>query len=241
MSGPLYFVTPAWGRYEIVAICLEQRQRVITELESQGIEAKCVVIADDDNLDIARSLGFETVERDNKMVGRKFNDGMEFAGKNGAEWIVPIGSDSWIDPRYFLNPTRTVLTRTSEAYCSVTKDVLAELWVSPQRLAHSAGPYVFHRSLLEKSGFRPSEENSVMVDTSTISGIENSGGRIRWRPFTIHPFQYVGFRVAPMMTTHYSLVRRWGRAQHDPWEILGRHYPADLVQRAKEVMQHEPG
>jgi len=237
----IYFVTPAWKRYEIVAICLEQRQRVITELASQGIEARCVVIADDENLDIARSFGFDTVERDNEMVGRKFNDGMEFAGKHGAEWIVPIGSDSWIDPRYFLNPTRTVLTRTSEAYCSVTKDVLAELWVSPQRLAHSAGPYVFHRSLLEKSGFRPSEENSVMVDTSTISGIENSGGRIRWRPFTIHPFQYVGFRVTPMMTTHYSLVRRCVRAKHDPWEILGRHYPADLVQRAKEVMQNEPG
>jgi hypothetical protein len=234
----IYFVTPAWQRYEMTAICLEQRQRVIAELASHGMEARQVVIADDENLDIARSLDCDTVERDNEMVGRKFNDGMEYAGKHGAEWIVPIGSDSWIDPGYFLNPTRPRHTRTSEAYCSVTRDSLAELWVSPQRLAHSAGPYVFHRSLLEPAGFRPSAEDSRMVDTSTISGIERHTP-VRWRPFTLHPFQYVGFRVAPMMTAHASLVRRWGRAEHEPWSTLARFYPTDLVDRARAVMEEQ--
>ncbi len=234
----LWFVTPAWQRYEMTAICLEQRQRVIETLAKAGIEAHQVVIADDENLDIARSLGCHTFERDNEMVGRKFNDGMEYAGKQGAEWIVPIGSDSWIDPAYFLNPTRPRHTRTSEAYCSVTKDTLAELWVSPNRLAHSAGPYVFHRNLLAPSGFRPSAEDSRMVDTSTISGIERSVDHpVRWRPYTLHPFQYVGFRVPPMMTAHASLVRRWFKSDHEPWSTLARFYPSDLVDRARKVME----
>lgn len=233
----LWFVTPAWQRYEMTAICLEQRQRVIAELLSHGIEAYQVVVADDENLDIARSLGCHTFERDNQMVGRKFNDGMEYAGKQGAEWIVPIGSDSWIDPAYFLNPTRPRYTRTSEAYCSVTKDTLAELWVSPRRLAHSAGPYVFHRTMLAPAGFRPSAEDSRMVDTSTISGIEQAGRPVRWRPYTVHPFQYVGFRVPPMMTAHASLMRRWGKAEHEPWSTLARFYPTDLVDRARIVME----
>lgn len=238
----LWFVTPAWQRYEIVAICLEQRQRVITELATHGIEARCVVIADDDNLDIARGFGFDIVERDNAMVGRKFNDGMEYAGKHGAQWIVPIGSDSWIDPAYFLNLDGPRLTRTSEAYCTVTADTLAELRVSPHRPDYSAGPFVFHRRLLKTSGFRPSDEDSVMVDTSILKGIRRHthtrrGLRIRWDLNTVHPFQYVGFRVAPMMTSHEYLVGRWLKAEHEPWTTLARHYPADLVKRAQKAMQ----
>ena len=233
----LWFVTPAWQRYEMTAICLEQRQRVIAELGEHGIEAHQVVIADDENLDIARSLGCATVERDNDMVGRKFNDGMEYAGKEGAEWIVPIGSDSWIATDYFLDLEAPRYTRTSEAYCSVRSDVLAELWVSPDRLEHSAGPYVFHRDLLEPVGFRPSAEGSVMVDTSTIRGIERRR-RIRWRPYTVHPFQYIGFRVSPMMTSHNRLVRRWGVRKHDPWTTLRRYYPPDLVERARQAMRN---
>lgn len=234
----LWFVTPAWKRYEIVALCLEQRARVIAELADHGIEAHQVVIADDENLDIARSLGCATVERDNAMVGRKFNDGMEYAGQHGAEWIVPIGSDSWIATDYFLNPTLPRYTRTSAAYCTVTRGTLARLWVSPRQLGHSAGPYVFHRKLLEPTGFRPSTEDSVMVDTDTIAGIEQHG-RIRWRPHTVHPYQYVGFRVAPMMTTQYSLWRKWGIEHHEPWGTLARYYPLDLVERAQQIMEAE--
>jgi len=241
----LWFVTPAWKRYEMTAICLEQRQRVIAELAKHDIEAYQVVIADDDNLDIARSLGCATVERDNEMVGRKFNDGMEYAGAHGAQWIVPIGSDSWIDPAYFLDLQSNRYTRTSESYCTVTADSLAELRVSPHRPDYSAGPFVFHRRLLKTSGFRPSDEDSDMVDTSILKGIRKHthtrrGLRLRWDLTTLHPFQYIGFRVAPMMTSNAYLRKRWLVREHEPWSTLAKHYPADLVGRAREIMQNEP-
>lgn len=239
MSSGLWFVTPAWGRFDIVEVCLEQRRRTIDELGRNGIEAHQVVIADDANLDLARAAGAATVERDNRMVGQKFNDGMEYAGKNGAEWIVPIGSDSWIDPAYFLPLTSERYTLTSPAYCAVTPTTLAELAVSPQKMIHTAGPYVFHRSLLEPCRFRPSAEDSVMVDTSTISGITRRRP-IHWKVRTVHPFQYVGFRVPPMMTTYRSLTRHWLVAEHEPWSTLARYYPADLVDRARTVMEAIP-
>lgn len=234
----LCFVTPAWKRYETTALCLEQRNRVLAELAKHGIDAYQVVIADDENLDIARSLGAATVERDNAMVGRKFNDGMEYAGKAGADWIVPIGSDSWIDPEFFLPLTDPRRTLTSPAYCAVQSERMAELIVAPRNVRHMAGPYVFHRSLLAPAKFRPSAEDSVMVDTSTISGIERAIHRpIRWQLRTVHPFQYVGFRVEPMMTSYYSLARKWLVREHaDPWAVLAKHYPADLVERAQNLM-----
>jgi hypothetical protein len=235
----LWFVTPAYGRYEMTAICLEQRRRAIAELGKRGIEAHQVVVADDGNLDVARSVGADIVEAAN-VLGQKWNLGMEYAGRQGAQWIVQIGSDSWIDPAYFNPLTHPRHTLTSTLYCAVTATSLARLNVSPKRLEHSAGPYVFHRSLLEPSAFHPCAIASRMTDTSTIRGIIASGGRLRWRPRNVHPYQYVGFRVPPMMTSYAALTRRWLVVEEEPWSVLARHYPVDLVERARVLMESLP-
>ena len=243
MSTGIWFVTPAWGRYAITAVCLEQRRRVIAELAANGIEAHQVVIADDENLDTARALGADTVECPNalpdgtKILGRRWNLGMLHAAREGAEWIVQIGSDSWIATDYLLGPMDPGLTRTSPAYCAVTPTRMARLMVAPSRMEHTAGPYVFHRSLLEPSGFASCEESSRFTDTSTIAGIVASGQEIRWQSVTVHPYQYVGFRVPPLMTTYRSLRRRWLVCEMDPWKTLPRYYPPDLVTAARKAMQ----
>jgi len=230
MSG-VWLVTPAWQRFDLSAVCFEQHRRVIDTLARHGIEAHQVVVADDANLDIARGLGFDVVERDNEWLGRKFNDGMEYAGLHGADWIVPIGSDSWIDPAYFLPLPRPSLTRTSPNYCVVEADRMAELRVG----RNGAGPYVFHRSLLAPKGFRPAEDELAKgIDGSTIRGITRP---IVWRPLTLHPFQYVGFRGTPHITRYERLMDKWGVAEHaDPWDILATRYDADLVERSRLVM-----
>ena len=227
----LYFVTPAWQRFELTAVCLQQRQRVIDDLAQHGIEAHQVVVADDENLDIARSMGMHTVEQNNDGLGRRWNDGNVYAAEHGAEWFVPIGSDSWIDPAYFYDLPRPKYTRTSGLY-AVVADKLLECNVTSKRLP--AGPYVFHRSTLEPSGFRPTEEaNSKHTDHSTLAGL----GRIRWEHKDLHPLQYVGFRQEPMMTSYASLKRRWGVREHDdPWHELAQHYPLDLVEKARAVL-----
>jgi len=63
---------------------------------------------------------------------------------------------------------------------------------------------------------------------------------VPFRPFHRHPYQYVGFRVEPYITSYESLMRLWGVREHgDPWGILARHYPADLVEQARLVLTAE--
>lgn len=227
----LYFVTPAFQRFELTAICLEQRRLVIDHLAASGVEARQVVIADDENLDIARGLGFETVERDNEWLGRRFNDGEEHAGKNGADWIVPIGSDSWVDPDYFLPIPNARLTRTSRMYAPVRPDKLATLRVGKV----GAGPHMFHRSLMAGSGFRPAPDEIMRnTDHLAIRGLDRPP---RWEWRDLHPLQYVGFRVRPFITQYERLVERWGVSEdRRPFDALRTRYPDDLVARVETLM-----
>ncbi len=227
----VWFVTPAWQRYALSAVCFEQRALVMDELEQAGVEARQVVIADDENLDIARGLGFETIEQNNDWLGRRFNDGTEYAAKHGAEWIVPIGSDSWIDPAYFLPLPQRLLTRTSKLYAVVTEDRLASLSVGGTR----AGPYMFNRRQLERTKFRPSADKiSRNIDHTTIRNV----GRVRWEERDLHDLQYIGFRGHPHITTYERLWARWGVTEFDdPWVRLATRYPADLVERARLALR----
>jgi hypothetical protein len=227
----LYFVTPAWQRYELTAICLEQRRLVIEDLARHGVEARQVVIADDENLDIARSLGFETVEQNNHWLGRKFNDGEEWAGKHGADWIVPIGSDSWVDPAYFLPLPSPRRTRTSRMYAPVRPDRLATLRVGKV----GAGPHMFHRSLMLRSGFRPAPDEIMRnTDHLTIRGLDRPQ---LWEWRDLHPLQYIGFRVPPYITQYQRLVERWGVSEDPrPFDALRSVYPTELVDRVERLM-----
>lgn len=227
----IWFVTPAWQRYQLSAVCFDQRLDVIRSLARHGIEARCVVVADDENLDLARGHGFEVVEQDNEWLGRRFNDGIEYAARAGADWIVPIGSDSWIDPAYFLPLPNRHVTRTSERYCAVTADRLADLRVAS---ASGAGPYMLHRSILPP-GFRPARDDKKRsIDKSTIAGLARPP---RWERCDVSPYQYVGFRGAVTLTPYEKLVAAWGLEERtDPWQVLAAHYPEQLVAWAQAAV-----
>ena len=228
----VWFVTPAWGRFDLTDVCLEQRRDVVARLATEGIEVNCVVIADDQNLDIARDHGFDVLERDNDWLGRRFNDGIEYAAHKGATRIVPIGSDSWIDPAYFFPLPLPRETLTSPLYCHVTADKLLESSVDDDK---GAGPYVFHKGQLRANRFRPAKDEIHRgVDGSTIKGIRY---RLRWVRRELHPFQYVGFRVPPYLTGYEALRDAWGIREHaNPWSILAEHYPVGLVERARDIL-----
>lgn len=225
----LWFVTPAYRRYALSALCFEQRAGVIRSLAARGITARCVVVADDENLDVARSFGFDTLERDNRWLGRRFNDGIAYAAQHGAEWIVPVGSDSWIAPAFFDPLPDTSLTLTSRYYALLKRTELAELVID----GDGVGPYVIHRKRLPR-GKRPSaDELRSGVDGSTLKGLRN----VEWQFRDTHPLQYVGIRAfgQPQLHDYRSLVRRYGVRVHRSslWERLSRIYPADLVERTR--------
>lgn len=235
MTGPrpvVYFVTPAWRRLRMTRLCLEQRRWVIDELAKVGVEGRCVVVSDDENLAIASELGFETVKRGNEWLGRRFNDGIAYAAANGADWIVPIGSDSWIDPAYLYPLPEPHQTRTSTLYSVVDKRRVGELRV----YGSGVGPYMIHRDRLPASRRPAADELRRGVDRSTLAGLSG----LIWEYRDLHPLQYVGLRSAfePQMNSFDRLYSRIGVAQtRDPFRRLATVYPAELVERAREVLR----
>src|SRR6187551_1252597 len=99
----LWFIVPAYGRFDIARVCLKQLRRSCDAITRGGIRADAVVVADDENLDIAHENGFHGYEQANEPLGRKWNDGYELACREGqADYVVPFGSDDWIDPAAIL-------------------------------------------------------------------------------------------------------------------------------------------
>jgi hypothetical protein len=100
----LWFIIPAYGRLELARVCLRQLRRTCDALTEHGIEATAVVIADDENLETARELGFGTTVQSNEFLGRKYNDGFQLAcdpeyNPRPADYVMPYGTDDWIDYR----------------------------------------------------------------------------------------------------------------------------------------------
>lgn len=223
----VYFVTPAWQRFELTRVVLEQRRMVMTFLEERGVEARCVVVADDENADTAAELGFDVVHRPNYALARRFNDGIERAARDGADWIVPIGSDSFLDPAYLFPLPDPKAMRSSTLYAVAEADRLGRLRI---RRGAGVGPYMIHRSFLPRS-FRPAEDHRKRgVDASTLRGLR--GGR-RLEFVDLHPWQYVGFRSYPQMNSYDKLYGRFGVGEErDVADALAEHYPPALVERA---------
>lgn len=229
----LWFVTPSWRRFALSAVCFEQRRQVIDELASMDIEAHCVVVADDENLELARAAGFDTLEQNNEWLARRFNDGMEYAGKHGADVVVPVGSDSWVQADYFAPLPADGAVRTSTYLCTVTRDRLAHLEIKPN---HGGGPYMLHRAQLERSGFRPAKDLiNRNIDRSTVNGL---AGEVVWELRDLNRFQHVSFRGEPHLTTYAKLWYYWGVEEHrDPWQQLAEHYAPALVEAARVAIQ----
>jgi glycosyltransferase involved in cell wall biosynthesis len=231
----IYFVTPAWQRFELTRVVLEQRRMVIDWLAERDVEAGCVVVADDANADIALELGFDVVRRKNYALGRKFNDGIEYAARNGAEWVVPIGSDSFIDPAYLFPLPGPSVMRSSTLYALAEPGRLGRLQV---KNAMGVGPYMMPFAYLPKSLRPAAEYRKRGVDTSTIKGLRRRG----WtrEMVDLHPWQYVAFRRQggateghPQMNSYEKLYARLGVGEeYEVADRLSEFYPLRLVERA---------
>ena len=232
----LWFITPVWGRYELTAICLESRKYVCDELAKHGIEATSVIIGDDDNLDVARALGFEIVVRDNEFLSRKFNDGYEAAFNAGIDYVYPVGSDSILTADQFIGNLGQVLPIASHYYsmihCMGNERIDVKI-----KVPGGIGPLIIPVSML-KHWPRPIKADMRRgCDNAARQTILSSGARINIRE--THQWEHVAFQSGVTQITDYERIRRVYNA--DVVEIdsgvfpeIEKLYPPQIITRIKD-------
>lgn len=226
----VWFVVPAHGRLEQSAVCLRLLADTCATLTDAGVEATAVVIADDENIDVAHDLGFATVVQNNDFLGRKLNDGFQLAcdphyNPRPADVVIPFGSDDWIDPQLILTGPQpkpgTIVCHRQVTFVHDSGARYASL-----RLHDRCGVGV--RSIsgedVARAGYRPCAEDAYdRSDLSTHTGL----GHPRPVFHELHPFQIVDWKTAENVWAYESYVRYQPKAdtEADPFVALADYYP----------------
>lgn len=231
----LWFIVPAHGRVELTRICLRQLRRTCDALTAEGIDATAVVIADDENLLTAREFGFGTVFRNNNFLSRKFNDGIQFAlderhNPRPADYVVPCGSDDWVDHRLFLNLPRPD-TMVGFQRLSFVREDGCEIAVRQLTNPGGAGIRIYPRQLMKPLGYRPADEDRRRAcDTSILVNLQRAlPVRIEHRH--LHDAQIVDWKSPDTQLNEYAALRRYrGSEQPDPFDVLAGVYPDEALE-----------
>lgn len=239
MRPSLWLIIPAFRRYDITRISLPQLRWACDELgRRHAIDATAVVIADDRNLDIAHEHGFARLEKPNQPLGKKWNDGYEFACKNGADYVVPCGTDDWLDPDYLAQLPGARTVRASRESTTVREDgkKLAAIRVDYDG---GDGIRIIPTDMLKGCNYRPADDAKERAIDTSIWMTLNRTQRGYEFVYARDPLNIVQFQSrAPQLNTYSMLVKRFEHAEHDnPWEILAGRYPQRFVDAARELYQ----
>jgi hypothetical protein len=226
----LAFITPAWQRYALTDICLRQRAWVCGQLRRRyGVDATCVVVADDANLDIARKHGFAVVSCNNRSLADRFNAGYRWAAGEGIECVFPIGSDSWIDPNYFADLPKPGELLLSRSYALVRADGKArcQFWITwdggVQWITHTADWRHRDYKAAQPGLHRGCDTSTWLRRLKGITIREHHG----------HPLEYVAFQSAENQISSYQKMKaQWGIGEVEGravfGDLAGVYRPADV-------------
>lgn len=228
---------PAWRRCAVTRLCLAQKKHLVRHLAARGITASVVVVADDENLDIAAEFGFDMLEQKN-VLGLKVNDGIEYACANDADYVAFVGSDDWIHPDFFDSLPSTPAMKPpliSGHYISVInmpKGTLRRLGV---RGPEGVSPYLIPRWMLEPSSYRPVDDTAERgMEGLLRTGLPHGIDRVFHDP---HQLTRVDFKTGENMTPYARISKLLGHGPEiqQPWDHLATRYPSELAEMARET------
>lgn len=236
----LWFIVPAHGRAQLAAICLRQLRRTCDALRENGVEATAVVIADDENLDTSRALGFGTIERDNQFVSRKYNDGIQLAvdpelNPRPVDYVVPCGSDDWVDWRLFVDLPGADTIACFQRLSFVRPDgkEMVQRFVN---VRGGCGIRIYPRQVFEALAYRPADEDRYRAcDTSIITNLWHAV-----RPKIVHreidPRRIVDWKSSDLQLNPYESLtfHRTFTQPQDPFDALADIYPAEALEEMAE-------
>jgi hypothetical protein len=223
------FVCPAWRRVELARICLGQLAQLVEELRGRGMRADAIVLADDENLDVADKLRFRLLEHDNRL-GAKLNTGYAYAAEHGYEYVCPAATDTWLHPDRF-----TWLPGDNSILCTRNYTCLRADGQAQARLRLEYEGGVGHRliptRLLEPCNYRPLQDDQMSgCDSGTLTAIHQGRDRALHLLYTdLHPYEVVGFQSETQVTPFELLVANHLRELEKPFTGLANRYPGTLV------------
>jgi glycosyltransferase involved in cell wall biosynthesis len=235
----VWLVSPAWGRFAVTRLALAQRAHLADELAARGAACHSVIVADDENLEVAREAGAVALEHPNEPLSDKCNAGVRFACEQGADWVVWIGSDDWIHPDAF-DPLWSLPGGAKHTKPIVAGGRIAvvdmldpRLMVCRVRGRNGVIPWLIPRQLLAPSRFEPLPlGKSRGLDGWLVHGLRASHVKPGFHIEDAHDMARVDFKSSLNMNSYEALAGR-AREHVDPWPALAEHYPAHLVDLAR--------
>jgi hypothetical protein len=235
----LWFVVPVHGRLNLTKICLGQLRHTISELRDHGVDAHAVVISDATTLRqlhlLTPASDFSVVQRNNFFLSRKFNDGIQLAcdpryNPRPADYVVPCGSDDWVDWRIFLDLPRED-TMVGFQQISFVREDGREMVTKVLNYPGGSGIRIYPRQLFEAVGFRPGDEDRPRAcDTSILLNTQAANRTMRIEHREVDARAIVDWKSSESQLNPYDRLARF-RSQSicDPFEALQGFYPADSL------------
>lgn len=234
------FVIPAHGRLAVSRLAFAGIRWTLDEL-ADVVDARALVVADDENVDLAAEHGFETLLRPNDPLGRKWNDGYEHACRRlAADFVVSCGSDDWIHPdliRAHLaehDPAAKWQVLCSRRSAVVSPDGREAVTLTID-YPGGDGVRMIPRRVLERVKFRPTvDRRHKALDGGMTIALTAAGVRAEWVYTDLDPFHIVDFKSDESVTGY----EKFPRCEHEPKRVrdplarLAALYPAALVEQA---------
>jgi hypothetical protein len=158
-----------------------------------------------------------------------------------ADYVVPCGSDDWVDHRLFLELPGTSQIMTFRIAAFVREDGQE---ISSKRLLNygGVGIRIYPRQLLEAVKFRPADEDRKRAcDTSILVNVTNANKPPPViREGDLHAFQIVDWKTPGEQLNDFksvTSVHRQGTCFPDPFSTLAGVYPDDAVEEMRAHYQ----
>jgi hypothetical protein len=225
-----WLVIPARGRTAVTRLCFAELAWLQGVLLSRGVACRPVVVADDENVDVAAEHGFDVLEVA-EPLGGKVNAGFAYALEQGADYVAFSGSDDWLHPDLF-DELDGVRVRAGKTLCVVD--------LERGRLRHvntgmsQAVPWLIP-AVLAASKPLPAglTRGSDFMLRQTLPKVRY------WDMWDPHGLCRVDFKTDTNMTP-YAGYAHLSRGEQDAWETLSDRYPARLVEMAATCELREP-
>lgn len=196
-----------------------------------------MVVADDENLDTAHDLGMWGVERSNEQLGRKFNDAYELSVHLGADYVIPIGSDDWLDPQWILaRPLPRDAIRCARRCAFVDERGERIGWFNTPHDG-GVGIRVIPTWMLVPFGARPAvEDRRRGIDGTTLVGMRRKlRDLLKLEYHELHPAQIVDWKSGFPQINSFDSLQYVTDDPGDPFETLAGTYPTVALDEMRAV------